>query len=58
MVFHYNLQAQLLLLVPQQSKIKGNYPNPFNPVTNIVFDLAELNAGNVEIAVYDIKVEK
>ena len=33
-------------------------PNPFNPVTNIVFDLAELNAGNVEIAVYDIQGRK
>ena len=44
--------------LPQESKIKGNYPNPFNPVTNIVFDLAELNAGNVEIAVYDIQGRK
>ena len=44
--------------LPQESKITANYPNPFNPVTNIVFDLAEMNAGNVEIAVYDIQGRK
>jgi len=44
--------------LPQESKITANYPNPFNPVTNIVFDLAEINAGNVEIAVYDIQGRK
>ena len=44
--------------LPQESKITANYPNPFNPVTNIVFDLAEVNAGNVEISVYDIQGRK
>ena len=44
--------------LPQESKITSNYPNPFNPVTNIVFDLAEVNAGNVEISVYDIQGRK
>ena len=44
--------------LPQESKITANYPNPFNPVTNIVFDLAEMNVGNVEIAVYDIQGRK
>ncbi len=44
--------------LPQQSKITANYPNPFNPVTNIVFDLAEINAGNVEISVFDLQGRK
>ena len=44
--------------LPEESKITANYPNPFNPVTNIVFDLAEANVGNVEISVYDIQGRK
>ncbi len=32
--------------------LHGNYPNPFNPLTNIVFELAQTS--EVELSVYDI----
>ena len=36
--------------------LKGNYPNPFNPVTNIAFSLSE--PGYVTLEVYNVKGEK
>ena len=36
--------------------LKGNYPNPFNPVTNIAFSLSE--PCHVTLEVYNIKGEK
>ena len=41
---------------PLQTKVKGNYPNPFNPTTTIEFDLAE--DGLVSIVIYDIQGRK
>jgi hypothetical protein len=38
------------------TKFIGNYPNPFNPETNIVFNLA--HADNVSIEIYNIKGQK
>jgi len=43
-------------IVPQETKLKSNYPNPFNPETTIAFSLA--TAGNVEIEIYNIKGSK
>ncbi|MBL8017485.1 MAG: T9SS type A sorting domain-containing protein [Ignavibacteria bacterium] len=37
---------------PSEFSLMGNYPNPFNPVTNIKFSLPA--AGNVVIRIYDI----
>ncbi len=37
---------------PQTTRLKSNYPNPFNPDTNIPFELAE--AEEVTIRVYDV----
>ncbi|MCK5052373.1 MAG: T9SS type A sorting domain-containing protein, partial [Candidatus Cloacimonetes bacterium] len=33
--------------------LKGNYPNPFNPVTNIAYSIQD--AGNVTIEVYNLR---
>jgi len=38
--------------IPLEFKILGNYPNPFNPSTNIKFSLPENM--NVNVSVYDI----
>ncbi len=38
--------------VPMSSRLLGNYPNPFNPSTQIRFELAQ--AGEVTLSVYDL----
>jgi hypothetical protein len=40
-------------LVPAQTKLHGNYPNPFNPETVISFDLSE--DSKVKLSIYDMK---
>ncbi|MBK7265469.1 MAG: T9SS type A sorting domain-containing protein [Ignavibacteriales bacterium] len=37
--------------IPTEFKLHGNYPNPFNPSTKLVFDLPE--SGKVGIEIYD-----
>lgn len=37
---------------PQDFALLGNYPNPFNPSTKIVFNIP--SAGNVKLEVYDV----
>jgi len=39
--------------VPIYSSLLGNYPNPFNPSTSILYNIAQ--TGNVRISVYNIK---
>lgn len=42
--------------VPQKFALYNNYPNPFNPVTRINFDIPNLSSDkNVQVAVYDIQ---
>ena len=43
---------------PIETKIVGNYPNPFNPVTTVEFDLHSSNQGLVDITIYDIAGRK
>lgn len=38
--------------IPSSFSLQGNYPNPFNPTTNIAFDLP--NAAQVSIEVFDV----
>ncbi|KQC05236.1 MAG: hypothetical protein APR54_00035 [Candidatus Cloacimonas sp. SDB] len=40
-------------VVPAHTELLGNYPNPFNPETNIFFTLAE--GSEVELTIYNIK---
>ena len=40
--------------VANSVKLKGAYPNPFNPVTNIQFDVMSTSV-NVEINILDIQ---
>lgn len=42
--------------IPDQFVLHGNYPNPFNPVTNIKFQLPE--ASKVTLTVYDLAGRK
>ena len=51
-VFDFNSESGNVL--PGETQLYENYPNPFNPVTNISFDLAEVNQGNVSISVFDM----
>ncbi len=39
-------------LIPKEFKLYNNYPNPFNPVTKIRFDIPK--AGNSEMIIYDL----
>ena len=47
LAFHQNGDA-----IPKEFKLYNNFPNPFNPATNIRFDVPK--SGNVEISVYDM----
>lgn len=38
--------------IPSEFVLEGNFPNPFNPTTNIRFAVPE--AGNVRLSVYDL----
>ena len=47
------LQSLLALLVPEETTLLANYPNPFNPETWIPYHLA--NSSNVQITIYDTR---
>ncbi len=44
--------GSMIQVVPESYGLSGNYPNPFNPVTTIRYDLPE--ASRVNLAVYDL----
>ena len=46
------LKSLLALLIPKETALLANYPNPFNPETWIPYQLAE--AGEVEILIFDV----
>ena len=48
-----NLQALLASLIPEETALLHNYPNPFNPETWIPYQLA--HAANVTLTIYDTK---
>ena len=41
--------------VPSSFKLYANYPNPFNPVTKIKFDVVNEQKGNVRLTIYDLE---
>ena len=47
------LQSLLAVLIPEETVLLANYPNPFNPETWIPYHLA--NSSEVTITVYDIR---
>ena len=48
-----NLQALLASLIPEETALHHNYPNPFNPETWIPYQLA--HAADVTLTIYDTK---
>jgi hypothetical protein len=47
------MAAENPVVIPSSYSLLGNYPNPFNPSTNIKFVLKE--TGSVKIEVFDLK---
>ncbi|MDP8204738.1 MAG: CHAP domain-containing protein [Candidatus Tenebribacter mawsonii] len=43
-------------LIPFETKLDGNFPNPFNPTTTIQYDLNK--SGFVQIEIYNVKGQK
>ena len=48
-----NLQRLLVSLIPEETTLLANYPNPFNPETWIPYHLA--NPSDVQITIYDTR---
>ena len=42
--------------LPKETKLLGNYPNPFNPTTQIKYNLAK--SGKIDLSVYNILGQK
>ncbi len=41
-------------VLPEQFNLYSNYPNPFNPVTTIRFDVGQNSGNNTILQIYDI----
>ena len=50
------LETDEELIIPAEFKVKSAYPNPFNPVTNIGYDIPEIS--KVSIDIYNIAGNK
>ena len=48
----YGNEKVFIEILPDNFKVYNNYPNPFNPITNIRFDLSDQS--NVFIRIYDV----
>jgi len=44
------------VIVPASFELRGNYPNPFNPSTTIIFSLKE--ASTISLDIYNLKGQK
>ena len=45
-----------IVTIPANDRLMPNYPNPFNPVTNISFEISK--AGNIQLDIYNSKGQK
>ncbi|MCK4689727.1 MAG: T9SS type A sorting domain-containing protein, partial [Candidatus Marinimicrobia bacterium] len=50
----YKIQTELSNTIPEYYTVLTNYPNPFNPSTDIVYIIPENLSGNYTLEVYDI----
>lgn len=50
--FNISTDAEDETTLPEDFRLRGNYPNPFNPTTNIQFDLPQTS--EIEISIMDI----
>ncbi len=50
--YKYSKEIEVNVTVPSKFSLEQNFPNPFNPETNISFNIPELT--NVNIKLYDI----
>jgi len=50
--FQKEPEPEVVSILPDKFELKPNYPNPFNPTTNINFALPEVS--NVKISIYDL----
>ncbi|MEO8446745.1 MAG: T9SS type A sorting domain-containing protein [bacterium] len=49
---YHNLSNEVLIGVPAEYRLSQNFPNPFNPVTVINYQLPA--AGNVSLKIFDV----
>jgi len=50
--FQKDPEPEVVSILPDKFELKPNYPNPFNPTTNIAFTLPE--ESSVQIIIYDL----
>ncbi|KAA3613373.1 MAG: T9SS C-terminal target domain-containing protein [Calditrichaeota bacterium] len=51
-------EEQLSVQLPQTLELHANYPNPFNPSTNISFTISNASFKNIRLEVFDITGRK
>ena len=51
--FISNQLSEIMRSIPDKFQLHHNYPNPFNPITNISYELS--NPSRVTITIYDLK---
>ena len=56
-MLHLNISEELVgvgsgIALPTEFALHNNYPNPFNPVTNITYDIA--SATDVTLEIYNV----
>ena len=51
--FIANQLSEIMRSIPDKFQLHHNYPNPFNPITNISYELS--NPSRVTITIYDLK---